>query len=65
MLVPLPAIQEQDEIKKVLSFVDTKSSSAQAKKSAYEHIFRTLLYEMMTAKIRVHDLELHQLKTST
>ena len=65
MLVPLPVIKEQDEINKVLSFVDTKSSSARAKKSAYEHIFRTLLYEMMTAKIRVHDLELHQLKTST
>ena len=65
MLVPLPVIEEQKEIAKVLSLVDTKSSYAQAKKSTYEQIFRTILHELMTAKIRVHDLELHQLKTST
>ena len=57
MLVPLPVIKEQKEIAKVLSLVDTKSSSAQAKKSTYKHIFRTLLYELMAAKIRVHDVE--------
>ncbi|MCY4338720.1 MAG: restriction endonuclease subunit S [Gammaproteobacteria bacterium] len=65
MLVPLPVIEEQQEIAKVLSLVDTKFSSAQGKKSTYEHIFRTVLHELMTAKIRVHDLELHQLATST
>ena len=65
MLVPLPVIEEQKEIAKVLSIVDTKSSCAQAKKSTYEHIFRTILHELMTAKIRVHNLEPHQLKTST
>ena len=65
MLVPLPVIEEQKEIAKVLSLVDTKSSSAQGKKSTYEHIFRTILHELMTAKTRVHDLELHQLTTST
>lgn len=57
MLVPLPAIEEQKEIAKVLSLVGAKSSYAQAKKSTYEQIFRTILHELMTAKIRVHNIE--------
>ena len=56
MLVPLPAIEEQNEIAKVLSLVDSKFSNAQAKKSSYEHIFHTLLYELMTAKTRIQHL---------
>jgi type I restriction enzyme S subunit len=58
MLVPVPAIKEQDDIAETLSLMDTRSSGARAKKSAYEDLFRTLLHELMTAKTRVHLLNI-------
>ncbi|PKO19972.1 hypothetical protein CVU37_00415 [candidate division BRC1 bacterium HGW-BRC1-1] len=58
MLVPVPGIEEQEEIATMLSLIDTKSSSARAKLSALQDLFRTLLHELMTAKTRVHELEI-------
>lgn len=58
MLVPVPANDEQEEIARALALIDTKSSSARAKQSALQDLFRTLLHELMTAKTRVHDLQL-------
>lgn len=58
MLVPVPAIDEQEEIARALALIDTKSSSAWAKQSALQDLFRTLLHELMTAKTRVHEMEL-------
>ena len=56
MLVPVPSIDEQEEIARVLSLIDTKSSSARAKQSALQDLFRTLLHELMTAKLSTHPL---------
>ena len=58
MLVPVPAIDEQEGIARALALIDTKSSSAWAKQSALQDLFRTLLHELMTAKTRVHDVNL-------
>lgn len=58
MLVPVPAIDEQEEIARALALIDTKSSSARAKQFALQDLFRTLLHELMTAKTRVHRLEI-------
>jgi len=58
MLVPVPAIDEQEEIARALALIDTKSSNAQAKQSALQDLFRTLLHELMTAKTRVDELAL-------
>jgi len=58
MLVPVPAIDEQEEIAKALSLIDTKLSGARTKQSALQDIFHTLLHELMTAKTRVHGLKL-------
>ena len=54
MLVPVPSIDEQEEIARSLALIDAKSSNTQAKLSAFEDLFRTLLHELMTAKTRVH-----------
>jgi type I restriction enzyme S subunit len=54
MLVPVPAIEEQEEIARVLALVDTKSAKARSKQSELQELFRALLHELMTAKKRVH-----------
>ena len=53
MLVPVPTIDEQREIVMALSGIDTKSSSARKKQVTLQDLFRTLLHELMTAKVRV------------
>lgn len=58
MLVPVPAIDEQEEIARALALIDTKSSSARAKQSALQDLFRTLLHDLMTAKVRISHLDL-------
>ena len=58
MLVPVPPIDEQEEIATALSLIDTKSSGARAKQSALQDLFRTLLHELMTAKVRIRSLNL-------
>ncbi len=56
MLVPVPAIEDQEEIAQTLELLDEKTRNALAKKSSLQVLFRTLLHELMTAEIRVHEL---------
>jgi type I restriction enzyme S subunit len=56
--VPLPTSEEQGEISSVLAAADKKIRLATAKRDQLHDLFRTLLHELMTAKIRVHDVEL-------
>jgi type I restriction enzyme S subunit len=62
--MPLPPLEEQDEIISHLELIDTKHNNAAAKQEALQDLFRTLLHELMTAKTRVHGLQL-QPTTST
>lgn len=62
MLVPVPEIEEQEEIVKSLAIIDNKTANAHLKKVVLQDLFRTLLHELMTAKIRVHELDLADLK---
>ena len=64
MLVPVASIDEQEEIATAFSSIDTKLSSARTKQLALQELFRTLLHELMTAKIRVHNLEIFNLRTT-
>ena len=57
-LVPLPPVAEQDKIVENLEVIDAKHDQATAKRNAYQDLFRTLLHELMTAKTRVHELEI-------
>ena len=62
MLVPVPKIKEQGEIANNLALVDRKIAIAQVKKGSLNSLFRTLLHELMTAKIRVDEIELPEFK---
>jgi len=56
--VLLPSQEQQKDIVDACQSIDGKIASARAKHSALQDLFRTLLHELMTAKTRVHKLEL-------
>ena len=53
----LPSLEEQAQAIDCLAKVDAKLVNAEDKKRALQDLFRTLLHELMTAKTRVHELE--------
>jgi type I restriction enzyme S subunit len=53
--IPLPPSGEQDDIARILGAVDKKLQAEEARKQALEALFRTLLHNLMTGKIRVKD----------
>ena len=63
VLLPLPSLDEQAEIVRQLDLVVTKLKLHDAKRRAFSDLFRTLLHQLMTAQIRVHDLDLSVLGT--
>ena len=58
MLVPIPTIEEQEEIARTLEIIDKRSNNAAFKKSSLQEIFRTLLHRLISAEIRVNEREL-------
>jgi type I restriction enzyme S subunit len=56
--IPIPERSEQDEICDVLRQVDKRIDVLQRKRATLSDLFRTVLHQLMTAQIRVHDLEL-------
>lgn len=56
--IPLPSQDEQVEIARALDLAGGKAENARAKRDQLQDLFRTLLHELMTAKTRVHELEL-------
>ncbi|MQM32469.1 MAG: hypothetical protein CRU78_19060 [Candidatus Accumulibacter phosphatis] len=58
LLLPVPSPDEQAEIVKALDSADQKHAGHQRKLAALQDLFRTFLHELMTAKTRVHELEL-------
>jgi type I restriction enzyme S subunit len=56
--VLIPSLTEQEDIVQVVGAADTKLSHHIRKKEAFSSLFRTLLHQLMTAQIRVHDLDL-------
>jgi type I restriction enzyme S subunit len=55
--VPLPPFDEQQKIAEILSAVDKKIEAEENKKKSLEDLFKTLLNNLMTGKIRVNNLE--------
>jgi len=55
-LLPLPV---QQKIASILSAIDAKIEAEENKKQALEGLFKTLLHNLMTAKIRVNHLEIN------
>ena len=57
ILLPFPEMDEQMEIAQAISRCDRKCKVAKQKQAMLRDLFRTLLHELMTAKIRIHNLE--------
>jgi type I restriction enzyme, S subunit len=55
---PKPSEDEQREIAEVLQTVDRKIDIHESKKRSLQELFKTLLHKMMTAQIRVNDLDI-------
>ena len=61
LLVPLPPISEQRIIARILEAVDKKLQVEEARKQVLDALFNSLLHNLMTAKIRVKDLNLYNI----
>jgi type I restriction enzyme S subunit len=61
-LVPCPKIDEQKIIVDQISAIDNKIVFHKEKKEKLEELFRTLLHQLMTAQIRVDNIDLNFLK---
>jgi type I restriction enzyme, S subunit len=59
--IPLPDKTTQQEIASGIETVERKHEQHQRKHAALTALFRTLLHQLMTAQIRVHNLELPEL----
>lgn len=57
----LPTREEQKEIVQILQFVDRRRDVAAKILLSMRSIFRTLLHQLMTAQVRVRDLDLSAL----
>jgi len=55
--IPVPPLPTQQKIASILSSIDAKIEAEENKKKALEELFKTLLDNLMTAKIRVNHLE--------
>lgn len=56
LLVPMPSLNEQRAITDVLSKLEDKARTAERKRNALQDLFRTLLHELMTGKVRVGEM---------
>src|SRR5207245_2950120 len=61
-LVPVPSLDEQDEIDSALAAIQRKIFLITGRKEALTALFRSLLQQLMTAQIRVHDIDLSGLE---
>jgi type I restriction enzyme S subunit len=61
-LIPVPTPDEQEGIVAALRATQQKRDLHAAKYAALMSLFRTLLHQLMTAQIRIHDLDLSSLE---
>jgi len=56
----IPPLPIQQKIASILSAIDAKIEAEENKKKALEELFKSLLHNLMTAKIRVNNLKLNE-----
>ncbi len=56
--IPFPRYVEQGEISGIFISLDAKLSQAESKKQTIQALFRTMLNQLMTGKVRVKDLDI-------
>ncbi|MBI1747496.1 MAG: restriction endonuclease subunit S [Acidobacteria bacterium] len=59
--IPVPSLDEQREIVGVFAALDRKEKVHERKHATLTALFRTLLHQLMTAQIRVYNLDLSEL----
>lgn len=64
-LVSIPGLDEQKEIVELLGAIDLKIDLHRRKKVVLEQLFRTLLHDLMTGRIRADELERSDIETDT
>ncbi|GER94524.1 restriction endonuclease subunit S [hot springs metagenome] len=60
--IPLPPLPDQQAIADILSTIDQKIEFHSTKKQKLEELFRTFLHELMTARVRVDEINLDFIK---
>jgi len=56
ILIPVPSFSIQQQISSILSTVDQKIEIEKIKKNSLDELFKSMLHNLMTAKIRVNEL---------
>lgn len=56
--IPKPELSKQQQISSILSTIDAKIESEENRKNAIEVLFKSMLHNLMTTKIRVNNLEI-------
>jgi type I restriction enzyme, S subunit len=59
--IPVPSLEEQREIADVFAALDMKQKVHERKHAAITDLFRNLLHQLMTAQIRVNNLNLDEI----
>lgn len=59
-LIPLPPLAEQREIARILQAVDRRIAAEEAYARALGDLFRSLLHELMSGKIRLSNLKMEE-----
>ncbi|HEU4710218.1 MAG TPA: restriction endonuclease subunit S [Pyrinomonadaceae bacterium] len=60
--IPLPSYDEQREIADAIAAIDVQLNLHHRKHAALSALFRTLLHQLMTAQVRLNDLDLRELE---
>ena len=64
VVIALPPISEQKLISQALEAADSKRRMHERTRNELSDLFRTLLHQLMTAQIRVHDVDLSALEAA-
>ena len=62
--IPVPSPKDQRDIAHVFAALSRQMQARENKHNTLAALFRTLLHQLMTVKVRVHDLDLPELETS-
>ena len=63
--VPVPRADETEEVAEIFRQLEQKLELSEKKKAAFSDLFRTLLHQLMTAQIRMDNLDLPELSSPT
>jgi type I restriction enzyme, S subunit len=65
VLLPVPDGEERNQIAAILQTVDRRIDVHDAKKGSLQDLFKTMLHKLMTAQIRVNDLDVDTSEVKT